>query len=85
MSWLNVDFVVCLALLVQSGVIVFLLYNHHKTVVQLMDRIMAKNYGEIVQGQVLIKTGYENKAPLDIKVAPEDIDPNGAEALNKLL
>jgi len=84
-SWMNIDTVVCLVVLVQSIVIIFQQFNHRKTVVQLIDRIMAKNYGEVVQGQVLIKASEVEQQDVKVQVPVEEIDPNGVDMLNKIL
>lgn len=43
---------------------------------------MARNYGEFIQGESMLK----RKPDLDIKIAPEpSTEPNSVDVLNKLL
>ena len=84
-SWFNIDFIVCLVVITQSSVIIFQQIMHRKTVVQLIDRIMARNYGEIVQGQVLIKASEVEQNGIKVSLPDEELDPNGVDMLNKIL
>lgn len=83
-SWLTVDVIYCLVLLCLVGIIIFQHINHAKVQSDLLNRLMAKNFGELVQSQVLVS---ENKKSdmIQLKLPEEDYDPNGVDMLNKIL
>lgn len=83
MSWLNIDSIVCLVILILAAIIVYQQYSHQKTVSRLVDRILAKNYGEIIQGEVVLKE-TDSKKGLDVKVA-EEKGVDDIETLNQIL
>lgn len=83
--FMNPGFIILFMFGLLGSIIVYQQITHRKTVIQLIDRIMAKNYGEIVQGQQLSGNSGMLDQGIHINLPEEDNDPNGVDALNKIL
>ena len=57
---------------------------NYLVVKDLTNKIMAKNYGEIVQAEIL-KKSVEAKPGLDVKLKESDNEPDSVDLLNQLL
>lgn len=59
-------------------------YLHYLMTKELTTKIMAKNYGELVQAEIL-KKSVEVKPGLDVKVKQTDNEPDSVDVLNQYL
>lgn len=62
--------------------LLFTIWQQNRTIKDLTNKIMARNYGELVQAEVL-KKEVQAKSGLDVKVKEPDNEPDSVELLNK--